>query len=185
MGADVGRWVSWYRTLRACTCIVWISWYRILRVRIYSVRILVSVALLVSVIIQMSSLGRAADGQHNYPVYLNCHLAHLASSPIPPSSITQTLFPLSTDYLYTRLQFHITDEFKSPIAWIIRTQKITLAFFKSQERMKNSNGGDSLGKTEEVWLKLIEKFWVYKLLDEEESTNSGLKLPKVWPCANV
>ena len=51
--------------------------------------------------------------------------------------------------------------------------------------MKNSNGGDSLGKTEEVWLKLIEKFWVYKLLDEEESTNSGLKLPKVWPCANV
>ena len=66
-------------------------------------RILVSVALLGSVIIQMSSLGRAADGQHNYPVYLNCHLAHLASSPIPPSSITQTLFPLST-----RLQFHIT-----------------------------------------------------------------------------
>ena len=100
MGAGVGRWVSWYRTLRACTCKVWISWYRILRVRIYSVRILVSVALLVSVIIQMSSLGRAADGQHNYPVYLNCHLAHLASSPLPPSSISQTLFPISTDPYY-------------------------------------------------------------------------------------
>ena len=66
----------------------------------HGVRILVSVALLGSVIIQMSSLGRAADGQHNYPVYLNCHLAHLASSPLPPSSISQTLFPLSTDPYY-------------------------------------------------------------------------------------
>lgn len=77
------------------------------------VRILVSVALLGSVIIQMSSLGRAADGQHNYPVYLNCHLAHLASSPLPPSSISQTLFSLSTDSLSAQLQFHITHE---PIA---------------------------------------------------------------------
>ena len=66
----------------------------------HGVRILVSVALLGSVIIQMSSLGRVADGQHNYPVYLNCHLAHLASSPLPPSSISQTLFLLSTDYHY-------------------------------------------------------------------------------------
>ena len=58
--------------------------------------ILVSVALLGSVIIQMSSLGRATDVQHNYPVYLNCHLSHLASRTLPPSSISQTLSTDST-----------------------------------------------------------------------------------------
>ena len=49
-----------------------------------------------SVIIQMSSLGRATDVQHNYPVYLNCHLSHLASRTLPPSSISQTLSTDST-----------------------------------------------------------------------------------------
>ena len=107
-------------------------------------RILVSVALLGSVIIQMSSLGRAADGQHNYPVYLNCHLAHLASSPLPPSSISQTLFSLS--------------------AW-------------------NCQNGDSLGKAEEVWSKLIRELLGLQTFGRGEVHQKWSKNTKiVWTC---
>ena len=87
--------------------------------------ILVSVALLGSVIIQMSSLGRATDVQHNYPVYLNCHLSHLASRTLPPSSISQTLstdstqprnlvpFNVKRNQGWSRETFWISNVFKS------------------------------------------------------------------------